>query len=80
LSLQESIMKKTVLITGASAGFGAACARKYRGAGNRLILAARRLARLEELQQELADTECRLLRLDVRDRDETVSGNRCSDK
>ena len=24
-------MKKTILITGASAGFGAACARKYRG-------------------------------------------------
>ena len=40
-------MKKTVLITGASAGFGAACARKYRGQDYRLVLAARRLGRLD---------------------------------
>ena len=61
-------MKKTVLITGASAGFGEACARKYRGPQTRLILAARRLDRLEVLQQELSDTETLLLQLDVRDR------------
>ena len=61
-------MKKTILITGASAGFGEACARKYRGPENRLILAARRLEKLEELQQELTDTESHLLKLDVRDR------------
>jgi len=61
-------MKKTILITGASAGFGEACARKYRGPENRLILAARRLEKLEELQQELTDTESHLLQLDVRDR------------
>jgi 3-hydroxy acid dehydrogenase/malonic semialdehyde reductase len=61
-------MKKTVLITGASAGFGEACARKYRGSNNRLILAARRLDRLEALQQEMVDTECHLVQLDVRDR------------
>ena len=61
-------MKKTILITGASAGFGEACARKYRGSGNRLILAARRLERLEKLQQELTDTETYLLQVDVRDR------------
>jgi NADP-dependent 3-hydroxy acid dehydrogenase YdfG len=62
-------MKKTILITGASAGFGEACARKYRGSENRLILAARRLEKLAALQQELADTECHLLQLDVRNRD-----------
>jgi 3-hydroxy acid dehydrogenase/malonic semialdehyde reductase len=61
-------MKKTILITGASAGFGEACARKYRGSENRLILAARRLERLEKLQQELTDTETYLLQVDVRDR------------
>jgi len=61
-------MKKTVLITGASAGFGEACARKYAGPHYRLILAARRLERLETLQQELAGTETHLLQLDVRDR------------
>lgn len=61
-------MKKTILITGASAGFGEACARKYGDPGNRLILAARRLEKLEVLQQELPGTECHLLQLDVRDR------------
>jgi NADP-dependent 3-hydroxy acid dehydrogenase YdfG len=61
-------MKKTVLITGASAGFGEACARKYAGQGNRLVLAARRLEKLEALQQQLSDTECHLVQLDVRDR------------
>lgn len=61
-------MKKTILITGASAGFGEACARKYKGSGNRLILVARRLERLETLQRELTDTETYLLQMDVRDR------------
>jgi 3-hydroxy acid dehydrogenase/malonic semialdehyde reductase len=62
-------MKKTVMITGASAGFGAACARKYAGPQTRLILAARRLEKLEALQEELGDTETHLLQLDVRGRD-----------
>ena len=61
-------MKKTVLITGASAGFGEACARKFAGPENRLILAARRLEKLETLQKELADTESHIVQLDVRDR------------
>ena len=61
-------MKKTVMITGASAGFGEACARRYRGPEFRLILSARRYERLEMLQKELADTECYAMLLDVRDR------------
>jgi 3-hydroxy acid dehydrogenase/malonic semialdehyde reductase len=70
-------MKKTILITGASAGFGKACARKFAGPQNRLILAARRLDKLEALQQELSDTESLVLQLDVRDRKsvtETLAG------
>ncbi len=70
-------MGKTVLITGASAGFGAACARKYAEPQTRLILAARRLEKLEALQQELSETEIHILQLDVRDRGavaETLSG------
>jgi NADP-dependent 3-hydroxy acid dehydrogenase YdfG len=70
-------MGKTVLITGASAGFGAACARKYAGPQTRLVLAARRLEKLEALQQELSETEIQILQLDVRDRGavaETLSG------
>lgn len=65
-------MKKTVMITGASAGFGAACARKYAGPQTRLVLAARRLDKLETLQQELSGTECFVLQLDVRDREKVA--------
>jgi NADP-dependent 3-hydroxy acid dehydrogenase YdfG len=61
-------MGKTVLITGASAGFGAACARKYAEPQTKLVLAARRLEKLEALQQELSETEIHILQLDVRDR------------
>jgi serine 3-dehydrogenase len=61
---------KTVLITGASAGIGAACARAFAREGARLVLTARRAERLEALANELRaehGTECHLLALDVRD-------------
>jgi serine 3-dehydrogenase len=61
---------KTVLITGASAGIGAACARAFAREGGRLVLAARRTDRLQALAEELRaehGTECHLIALDVRD-------------
>ena len=45
--------KKTVLITGATSGFGAAIARQYAAAGHRVIVTGRRQERLTALQQEL---------------------------
>lgn len=59
---------QTIFITGASAGFGAACARKLARPGNRLVLAARRLEKLQLLQQELSEI-CPVhpVQLDVRD-------------
>src|SRR5688500_7487540 len=62
----------TVLITGASAGIGEACARAFAAAGARLVLTARRLERLQALAEELGaahGTQAHLLELDVRDRD-----------
>lgn len=59
---------KTVLITGASSGIGAACARAFAGRGSRLILAARRSERLDAVADQL-EAECRLVQLDVRDRE-----------
>lgn len=68
---------RTVFITGASAGFGKACAEKFAQSGDRLILLARRLDRLEQLAQTLQKTygtECHLIAADVRDQ-ATVIGS-----
>ena len=63
---------KTIFITGASAGFGAACARIFAEKGNRLILTARRIDPLRALQEELAGkAEVHIIPLDVRDRQAT---------
>jgi 3-hydroxy acid dehydrogenase / malonic semialdehyde reductase len=62
---------KLVLITGASAGIGAACARAFAARGARLLLSARRFSRLEALRDELQGahgTEVHIEKLDVRDR------------
>jgi len=58
---------RTVFVTGASAGFGAAIARAYAAQGARLILCGRRRDRLEALARELAPPS-HILVLDVRDR------------
>ncbi|MAM74172.1 SDR family oxidoreductase [uncultured Tistrella sp.] len=57
----------TVLITGATAGFGAALARAYAASGDRLVLVGRRTERLEALKAELGG-EVHVVALDVRDR------------
>jgi len=62
-------MNRTVFITGASAGFGAAAARQFAARGDRLILAARRTSPLQALRDELGgQTAVHTLQLDVRDR------------
>jgi len=62
-------MNRTVFITGASAGFGAACARLFAAQGDRLVLAARREEPLQALRDELAGkTEVHAIVLDVRRR------------
>ena len=48
-------MNKTVLITGASSGIGAGCARKFASQGARVILNARSTDKLEALAGELKD-------------------------
>lgn len=61
-------MTKTIFITGATAGFGAACARRFAKDGDRLVLCGRRHERLEALKADL-DVPVHIMTLDVRDRD-----------
>jgi len=64
-----SLKNRIVFVTGATSGIGLSCARAFAAEGARLLLAARRRARLESLCAELAErykTANRILELDVR--------------
>lgn len=74
---------KTALVTGASSGIGRACARSLGEAGARVLLAARRRDRLDEvaaqMRAEHGGDSCMVIELDVRDRnavERTVTGLR----
>lgn len=56
---------KVVIITGASSGIGKTLAEKYASEGYRLVLAARREERLQELAECLKNTEVLPVRTDV---------------
>lgn len=63
-------MKKIVFITGATAGFGEACAQTFATNGYALILNGRRVERLQTLQKKLEEqygTKSCLLPFDVQD-------------
>ena len=64
------IKGKTAIVTGASSGFGAACARSFAELGANLVLLARRQERLEALAEELSETGVDVVTRvhDVRDR------------
>ncbi len=68
-------MEGTVLITGATSGFGKACARRFAEANWRLILTGRRKDRLNTLHEDLqSKTSVHILELDVRDQEAVMNG------
>ena len=71
---------KTVFITGATAGFGEACAIKYAQNGFGLILNGRRKERLEALKEKLEEEygiTSYLLPFDVQNKEEVFSAVKC---
>lgn len=64
-----ALVGRTALVTGASAGIGAACARALAGAGARVACCARRVERVAALAAELraSGAEAHAFALDVRD-------------
>jgi serine 3-dehydrogenase len=60
-------MSKTAFITGATAGFGAAAARRFVAAGWRVIATGRRADRLQRLVQELGPEKVVAAPFDMRD-------------
>lgn len=71
-----NLKDKTVFITGASSGIGEACARQFAAAGTRVVLAARRIGRLQQLADRLPSPS-HLIELDIRDQkavDSTIAG------
>jgi NADP-dependent 3-hydroxy acid dehydrogenase YdfG len=67
---------KTIFITGATSGFGEACAHVFAQNGYRLILNGRRAERLHNLREKLEQdyqASCYLLPFDVRNRSDVFS-------
>ncbi|HTW47963.1 MAG TPA: SDR family NAD(P)-dependent oxidoreductase [Acidobacteriaceae bacterium] len=66
---ETSLKSSIVFITGASSGIGAACARAFATEGARLLLAARRVERLEAMEVDLLEAGAaavHAIRLDVK--------------
>lgn len=69
-------MNKLVLITGATAGIGEACAREFAAQGWNLIITGRRTERLNQLATALEEehqVSCKCLAFDVSDREATTT-------
>jgi 3-hydroxy acid dehydrogenase/malonic semialdehyde reductase len=71
---KENTMGGIIFITGATSGFGEACARRFAKEGRQLILAARRSDRLKALQDELSDeTSVHIISMDVRSQEAVMT-------
>ena len=62
-------MSRTVLITGATSGFGKECAKMFAKNGDKVIATGRRSEKLKELKNELKDFDLLTLCFDVSDKE-----------
>ena len=70
-------MSKTVVITGATSGFGKACVDRFAEDGWNLVLVGRREERLKQIRKELGDRlNVHTVALDVRDKKAVFSAFR----
>jgi 3-hydroxy acid dehydrogenase/malonic semialdehyde reductase len=69
----SSYLPSTVFITGATSGFGIAMAERFAALGSRLVLAGRRVERLQALAARLAPTLVHPVAFDIRDAAATVA-------
>src|SRR4051812_22791069 len=66
-SIREHRMNRTILISGATSGIGAASARRFARDGWRVIATGRRKDRLDALVEELGPDSIHALNFDMRD-------------
>lgn len=64
----EPMKDRTVLVTGATSGFGAAIAQRFAAGGSRVVALGRRADRLEQLQAAFGAQHVHTLGVDVADR------------
>jgi len=74
-SFAVDLTGRTILVTGASSGLGAAFARALAACGAKMVLAARRIDRLEALRHEIEDAGGRAVAvaMDVADEASTIA-------
>lgn len=68
-----TLTDKTIFITGATSGFGRACAVRLAREGAQLVLCGRRAERLHEVQSELGKERVHVLPFDISKRAETLA-------
>ncbi len=65
-------MSRTILVTGATSGFGEECAKIFAKNGDKVIITGRREEKLKHLQNELKDCDLLPLSFDVRDKESVL--------
>ncbi len=58
---RDFLEEKVVIITGASSGIGAACAKEFSKRGARVAMAARNLEKMQEIEKDIKNSGCKAI-------------------